>query len=117
MELLPNDVSRHLPPIAAPGQRDYEAIARLHFLLPWSKWAWFASEYCPELELFWGAIVGPQRRIFGYFALDELNSIRGPGGHRVERDIFWTARALKDCLTASTEDVEGNTRITEVVPP
>ena len=28
---------------------------------------------------------------------DELEAIRGPGGLRIERDIYWTPKPLKDC--------------------
>ena len=63
---------------------------------PWSSWTWYGSEYDPGERLFFGVVVGLVRE-FGYFYLDELERVTGPGGLRIERDLYWSPRPLKDC--------------------
>lgn len=67
------------------------------FFSPWSSWTWYASEYDPEERLFFGVVIGHEREA-GYFSLDELRQVRGPGGLQIERDLFWTPKPLKDCF-------------------
>ena len=62
----------------------------------WSSWTWYASEFDPEEGLFFGVVVGLERE-FGYFSLEELEGIRGPGGLTIERDLYWTPTPLKEC--------------------
>jgi hypothetical protein len=40
--------------------------------------------------------VGHEREL-GYFSISELEEIRGPGGHRIERDLYWRPRPLREC--------------------
>ncbi len=48
----------------------------------------FATEYDPEEKLFFGYVVGPSPE-FGYFCSDELASVEGPFGLRIERDLYF----------------------------
>jgi Protein of unknown function (DUF2958) len=41
-------------------------------------------------------VVGHERE-FGYFSVEELEAIRGPGGLTIERDLYWKPKALKEC--------------------
>ena len=61
-----------------------------------SGWTWWASEYDPEEHLFFGLVEGFERE-YGYFSLDELEEIRGPGGLTVERDLYWKPKPLRQC--------------------
>lgn len=96
MELLPKHLEQTLPPIKSQEDKGEDAVAHVKFFTPWTGWTWYASEYDPEDRIFFGVVVGMERE-FGYFALDELHAIEGPGGLRIERDLFWTARPLKEC--------------------
>ena len=33
---------------------------------------------------------------FGYFSLRELESIRGPFGLTIERDLYWTPKPIRE---------------------
>jgi hypothetical protein len=94
--LLPAEIAATLPPLYSQESQGEEAIARVKFFTPWTSWTWYASEYDPEDRLFFGIVVGHERE-FGYFALDELQAIRGPGGLRIERDLYWSPKPLKVC--------------------
>lgn len=96
MDLLPQEVAATLPLLYSQTNVGDEAVAQVKFFTPWTGWTWYASEYDPEQRLFLGVVVGHEREL-GYFLLDELQAIVGPGGLQVERDIYWTPRLLKDC--------------------
>jgi hypothetical protein len=87
---------RQLPPLYSQDGKGEEAIAQVKLFTPWTSWTWYASEYDPETRRCFGIAVGPEREL-GYFDLNELEAIRGPGGLRIERDRFWAPRALRLC--------------------
>lgn len=96
MELLPKDIEGTLPALYSQEDKGDEAIAQIKFFTPWTSWTWYASEYDPEKRVFFGVVVGHEREL-GNFSLDELEAIRGPGGLRIERDLYWTPKPLKEC--------------------
>jgi len=96
MELLPKDLADRLPPIYSQSELGDDAIAQVKFFTPWTNWTWYGSEYDPEERVGFGVVVGFEREL-GYFSLAELEAVRGPAGLRVERDLYWTPRPLKEC--------------------
>ena len=94
--LLPPEIAATLPPLYSQEERGENALAPVKFFTPWTSWTWYASEYDPEERLFFGIVVGHERE-YGYFALDELEAVCGPGGLRIERDLHWSPRPLKEC--------------------
>jgi len=86
----------HLPPLYSQEEKGNEALAIVKFFTSWTGWTWYASEYDPAERLFFGVVVGMEREL-GYFSLDELEAITGPGGLRIERDLHWTPRPLREC--------------------
>jgi len=96
MHLLPDDIAKQLYPLYSQEEQGDNAIAVVKFFTPWTGWTWYGTEYDPEKRLFFGVVVR-QEREFGYFSLDEMEAIRGPGGLTIERDLYWKPRALKEC--------------------
>ena len=94
--LIPSDIAARLPPLYSQEEQGDNAIAVVKFFTPWTNWTWFASEYDPEKRLCFGVVVGHERE-FGYFSIEELEAIRGPGGLTIERDLYWKPRPLKEC--------------------
>lgn len=94
MKLLPQSIEAQLPPLYANDGLGYEAIAYVKFFTPDSNWTWYATEYDPTQRLFFGLVDGFEREL-GYFSLDELESIRGGLGLRVERDRYFNPVKLK----------------------
>ncbi|MFH1726885.1 MAG: DUF2958 domain-containing protein [Pseudomonadota bacterium] len=56
------------------------------FFTTWANWTWYATEYDPETRIFYGLVHGFENE-WGYFSLDELEALKGPGGLGVERDL------------------------------
>jgi len=96
MQLLTEDIAKCLPPLYCHEGQGENAIAVVKFFTPWARWTWYASEYDPDQRLFFGIVVGQEREL-GYFSLDELETIEGPGGLHIERDLYWTPRPLREC--------------------
>lgn len=94
--LVPDEIARQLPPLYSQEEQGENAIAVVKFFTPWTGWTWYASEYDPEKRLCFGVVHG-QEREYGYFSLDELEEIRGPGGLTIERDLHWKPKPLKEC--------------------
>jgi hypothetical protein len=94
--LMPPEIAALLPPLYANEGQGEDAVAYLKLFTPWANWTWYGSEYDPKERLCFGVVVGHEREL-GYFSLDELEAIRGPGGLRIERDLYWTPRPLKEC--------------------
>ena len=94
--LLPPAIAAQLPTLYSQEEQGENVIAIVKFFTPWTNWTWYASEYDPEQRLFFGVVVGHEREL-GYFSLDEMEEIRGPGGLTIERDLYWKPRPLKEC--------------------
>jgi hypothetical protein len=92
IELLPAALRAALPPLY--GQ-EHAADPTVHVRLftPWSSWTWYVTEGGEDGGYFLlsGLCVGHERE-WGYSSFAELEALRGPGGLRVERDAYFTAR-------------------------
>ena len=64
------------------------------FFTPWSNWTWYVIEFDGENQCF-GFIKGLDAE-FGYFSLRELESVEGPFGLKVERDIHFQPTKVCD---------------------
>jgi hypothetical protein len=85
MKLLSQELRKKLPPIRSTENQDPMVICK--FFTPWTQWTWYATEFDGEDEFF-GMVHGLEKE-FGYFSLSELEHITGPGGLKVERDLFF----------------------------
>lgn len=98
MKLLTKQIEKSLPPLYSQDGKGYEAIARVKFFHPCGSWTWYATEYDPKTRTFFGLVQSHEEE-FGYFSLDELESIRAGqlqiGGRvvnmrlPVERDMYF----------------------------
>ena len=68
------------------------------FFCPWNQWTWYVTEASREEDdwLFFGYVIGHEKEL-GYFTLSELESVRGPGGLKIERDMYFEGH-LKDVI-------------------
>jgi len=94
MELLDAESRALLPPLYANEKLGMQAIAAVKFFTPTSGWTWYPTEY-DGAELFFGLVIGFEVEI-GYFALSELEQVRGPLGLPIERDLYYTPQTLAD---------------------
>jgi hypothetical protein len=114
--LLPDEIKAKLPPLYANEALGMEAIAQVKFFTPDSSWTWYASEGSPVDEdgymdtdkekvdfFFFGLVAGFEVEV-GYFALSELEPLRGPLELSVERDEWFTPTSLAVLKTFHTRD-------------
>ena len=64
------------------------------FFNPTGAGTWYATEYEPESKMFFGyvSIFGDWNDEWGYFSLEELESLKGPFGLGIERDIYFVSK-------------------------
>jgi hypothetical protein len=69
------------------------------FFTPSSSWTWYVIEFDPKTRECYGLVCGFEKE-FGYFSLDELESVVGPMGLGVEVDKWWTPKSLEAVMKA-----------------
>jgi Protein of unknown function (DUF2958) len=94
-ELMPAEVAAGVPPLYAQDGKGGDATVYVKLFTPWTSWTWFVTEYDPAERIAFGLAVGPVAEL-GYFALEELEGVRGPAGLRIERDLWFTPRPMAD---------------------
>lgn len=99
MKLLTKEILDAAPALGAttgnPSSIDAKIIAK--FFTPWSSWTWYMTELDPETKEAFGLVVGHEIEL-GYFNIDELESIKGPGGITIERDLYFGEHTLAEMM-------------------
>lgn len=110
-EFFPESVRRRLPPIGATGEQK-DPIVQVKFFTPWTNWTWYGIEFDGK-DIFFGWVVGLENE-FGSFSLSELQSLRGPVGLKIERDIYFEPKPISQVMKEHSEmlpaSTEGNPR-------
>jgi len=91
MKLLTGELRARLPSLFSQEGSD-DPMVYAKFFTPWTNWTWYATEGSPEDDdfIFFGFVFGFEGE-WGYFSLKELESIKGPAGLTIERDIYFTS--------------------------
>lgn len=92
--LMTKELARKVPPLGA-TEDERDPIAFCKLFTPGSDWSWYLTEYDPETREAFGLVHGDYEEI-GYFNLDELESLCGPNGQRIERDVEWKPRRISE---------------------
>ena len=108
--LLDEAGKARLPHLYSQEALGLNAVAQVKFFTPDSNWTWYASEGSPVDEdgyfdtdkpkvdyLFFGLVSGFDVEL-GYFSLSELESVRGPLGLLIERDLYFMPRTLGELM-------------------
>lgn len=90
--LLDPESREKLPDLYSNEDKGLDALAVVKFFTPDSNWTWYASEFDGE-DTFYGLVAGFEVE-FGYFSLKELQSVRGPWGLPIERDLYFQPTTL-----------------------
>lgn len=86
MKLLTTELRKQLPTLGATAnQADPTVVCK--FFTPDSSWTWYAIEFDGD-DTFYGLVDGFEQE-FGSFSLAELETLRGPMGLPVERDLYF----------------------------
>ena len=94
MKLLAQEIKNVVPKLYSQEEKGDEAIAYVKFFAPWSNWTWYATEFDGE-DTFFGLVAGLETEL-GYFSLKELLEVKGPGGLRIESDLYFTPKPLRE---------------------
>jgi hypothetical protein len=89
MQLLTAELRSKLPALYSQEKVEDKTVYA-KFFCPWNNWTWFVTEGSPEEDdfLFFGYVSGMEEE-WGYFALSEMQAVRGPGGLTIERDLYF----------------------------
>lgn len=79
-----------LPLKGTKRERDFEPVCRL--FLPWAAATFLLTEMDDDGLAFGLSDLGFGTPELGYISMDEIYSVKGPGGLRVEQDLHWTAK-------------------------
>lgn len=100
MKLLTKEIEKTLPKLyETEGQKN--PIARVKFFNPCGAQTWYGIEYNPDERIFFGYVdlgLGDGYSEFGYFSLDELESISLPFGLKIERDLYFSPTGIYDLI-------------------
>ena len=89
MDIFPLELRGAIPALyAQEGVKD--PVVHVKFFTPDSNWTWYATEGSPGGNdfIFFGYVIGLESE-WGYFALSDLQSSRGPLGLPIERDLYF----------------------------
>ena len=94
--LLDLESREKLPELYSGEEQGLDALAQVKFFPPSSNWTWYASEY-DGVDIFFGLVVGFEIEL-GYFSRSELQSVRGPLGLPIERDLYYEPTSLRELM-------------------
>ena len=98
MILLPPALRVALPALYT-QEKVEDPIVHLKFFTPWTSWTWFVTEGEQQKDtfMFFGHIIGQEEEL-GYFTLEELESINGPAGLKIEHDLHFKPGPMSEAL-------------------
>ena len=97
MKLLTAKIKSKLPKLYS-QEKIKDPIVQVKFFTPDSSFTWFATEFDGK-DTFFGKVFSnlcPEGEL-GYFSLSELESIKGPMGLKIERDLYFEPKLLSQC--------------------
>ena len=83
-----------MPPLYANEELGLDALVQVKYFTPDSNWTWYASEFDGE-DILFGLVSGFEVEL-GYFSLSELESVRGPYGLPIERDLYFEPKTIRE---------------------
>jgi len=96
MKLVTKELENKTPTLYEQDGKGEEAIVYFKLFAPWTSWTWYVTEYDPGQRLCFGLVVGQETEL-GYFSLEELESVNGPFGLKIERDLYFSPTSLGEC--------------------
>lgn len=95
-QLLTQEMRQKLPELYSGEEQGLDALAQAKFFTPDSFWSWYASEFDGD-DIFFGLVSGLELEL-GYFSLKELESVHGPMGLPIERDLHFVPQTLQELM-------------------
>jgi len=96
MKLMTKEIMKKLPKLYS-QEKVADPMAMVKFFDPCGSWTWYATEGEPVGDdfRFFGLVKGHEAEL-GYFMLSELQSVRGPLGLGIERDLYFKPKPLSE---------------------
>jgi hypothetical protein len=86
MDILPKEIRVQIP-LLYTTEQEKDPIVRCKLFCPWTDWTLLVTEFDGEDTLFgWVYSDYPE---WGYSSLSELESVCGPFGLHIERDLYF----------------------------
>jgi hypothetical protein len=86
LELIPQEIREQIHSLYE-AEENLDPVCHVKIFTPGANWTWYVIELNKnDLNTCFGYVVGNENEL-GYFTLDELESINGPLGLSVERDL------------------------------
>jgi hypothetical protein len=107
MKLLTEELREKFPKHRETDEKNNENIPVIaKFFTPWTSWTWYAVEGEPILDEegeeidyhFFGFVRGLENEL-GYFSLKEMESLKGPFGLKIERDLHFGEHTLAEVMS------------------
>ena len=95
MKLMTKEILNRIPALYSQEEAK-DPTVHVKFFAPWTNWTWYATAYDPEERIFFGRVDGFESEL-GNFSLDELESVNGPMGLKIERDAHFGPKLLSEC--------------------
>lgn len=103
MKLLTKEVEALLPKLYS-QEHVKDPIVHVKFFDPAGSATWFITEGGwerdengnPEDFIMFGYVTGMVEDELGYVSMNELQSVKGPLGLGIERDLYWTPKPLSE---------------------
>ena len=87
------------PPIGANAEGKLEDLKFMFKLFtPWSGWTWYVAEANFETGEMFGLVDGFEKEV-GYFDFNELLALRGLGGLKIERDLWFKPKMYSELVS------------------
>jgi len=101
MQLITAEIRNAAPNLYSNETKEADQIPVIaKFFTPWSGWTWYMTEFEPENRIAFGYVVGLDEEL-GYFDINELESIQGPGGLTIERDLHFGKHMLSEIMNGA----------------
>jgi len=101
VKLMTKEIEKKLPGLRAMENVPADKVpVVVKFFQPWGAWTWLATEGQKQEDgdwLFFGMVHGFEKEL-GYFSLKELESVRGPFGLKIERDLHFGKHFLSEFM-------------------
>lgn len=96
MKLLTKTIEKKLPNMyETEDTPTQDKVVHVKYFCPWNHWTWYGVEYDPEFRTFFGYVVGHDNE-WGYFDLESMETVTGPFGLKIERDLHWTPKKFSE---------------------
>ena len=102
-ELMPAEIAAALPALYA-TEHEPDPLCHVKLFTPDANYTLWATEFDPNQRLLFGYVRNGSDGELGYVSLDELESVRGPFGLPLERDLYFTPTRLSEVQKAAGGD-------------